>query len=466
MNGAPYGVVQGAVLKEMINPAFDIGLTSPGFSGQVRNLMVWNTALTADDIMKQMWSNAPLETSSIVLATDFTWSPPRAIKGPAPITTNTYFQMEATCLRSASPLSPGPATTIDPTGPSPFSLIGWIQAGQPWQPTVSAVPEPITDPTPFGQGCIFSNRDQTDAEHMALMLDQNGVLTGQFGAGSAMQTVAASSAPIPQHQWACVGLSYDGMTCTLYVNGVAAGSGAIVRSAPSSAAAPKVAGRLTGGAPIDVFHGVLQYLSVWNIALTADQMSTYMYSNPTGVKGCVADFSGSDSPPQDLLQLENAIWDANVLVPAATTLFHRGYSTIGAYSAGVNRPSLTDAAPELPAKRRVRFRNPFSSFARKELPIAPYSDEHRALAIAQAVAAASTIPSGLARQALLAGFEQALADAFAAAQNGTLPPRPSPPRSKARWSGFSTAKAARRSRSSKLIIRRNAWPGGHRSSTP
>ncbi len=427
LDGSPFGTLNTTV-NAITNPAFQLGRNAAeppagggnhSVYGQFRNFTVWNACLTADEVMGQMWAKTPtVQTSAVLLSTDLTQSPPVATTGPAPATAYPYFQMEAQGLWPGSPLSPGQATVIDPSGPSPFSLIGWIMPGSPWIPSVSAIPPADLDETTFGLGCLISNRDQNDPQHMAVLLDNNGAVTVQFGTGSSLQTVAATSTPVPQGQWANIAVTYDGATCAIYVNGVQITTGAVTVSTPTSAAAPRLMGRLNGGAPTDVFDGLMQYLSVWNVALTAAQVASLMYSDPTGMTGCVADFSGGERGAQDLSQLGNAIWGANALTASTSP----GFWTVGNYSSGVNSTPTTPKPPSEPMGGKIAFKNPQRWRQPVTPTVVPFSQEHVAANLADLITAASAIPSGRARSKLLEGYEEALKKAFADAQAGRLPP--------------------------------------------
>jgi hypothetical protein len=419
-NGVTYSYVDGAMVSSsqssspaaaIANPTFTIGGSA---RLQIENFAVWSTMLTDAQVEQEMWAEMPVvQTASLVTATDFTQSPP-AISGSgiSPTLNGVQFNLAADCTASGGPVDPGPATSIDPCGPVPFSILAWIYSGA---------------------GCVISNRDETDPQHFALRVDSNGVVWAQFGSGSGLQRVSAPNFPIPANQWACIAVTYDGTTCTLFVNAVQANSAAVTVAAPASNAAPKLFGRQNGGAPADIFQGALQYLSVWNLALTPAQVQTYMYDDPTGVAGCVANFSLGENPPQDLSQLLNAVWATNALQQTYASsgwVTWSGYTVYEQGSAGINRSpplaSVEPAAGRVPFERQLLFRNPRLLSGRVAQNsgaqnVEPFGETQRKIILADFLGAASTIADDKYRLRLLARFEESLDRAFADARAGRLP---------------------------------------------
>lgn len=444
VDGAPTGFQRSASFRDLPNPSFRIGgdgvEPAPGgphpLNGEVRTLRVWESRLTEEEIQSEMWAAEPqAQRDALTLATDFSQSPPGVTAGPEPKLTNTAFQMQADCVWAFSPLAPGQSTDIDPggapapgadTAPGPFSLVAWVQTGKPDlrdSPLAVAL-------SPTGGGCIFSNRDIADAQHLAVLVDDAGVVSVQLGPQGAGVQVAAPAEPLPPGQWVCVAVTYDGASCSLYLNGaLAAGPTAVTLTAPATPASPRLLGRMANGHTIDIFMGVLQYLSVWNIALSPDEVVTAMYSDPSEAPRCVADFSGSDLPPQDLSQLLSAVWAANALVPCPdpgipTTWI--GYISVGAYCEGMNPPAgrLVDAAPPEPMVGRIAFHNPQTYLPAVDAAVEPFGEAHKAQALAALAALVGVIPDEQAQRAMLARYSKDLDRAFADAAAGNGPPSP------------------------------------------
>lgn len=430
IDGAPWGTLQASV-PQIVNPAFSIGanLTEPppginhSFCGDIRNLAVWSVCLSPAEVQQSMWDRTPgVQTSEVLLFTDFTQSPPSAAVGPTPNMNSSAFLMEAACTWPLGPLAPGPATKINPGGSGAFSSIVWVSAGYPFIPSVaSAARLAPKDPPPEGTGVLLSNRDQTDAAHFAFLLDQNGTPTAVFGTGSNTQTVAASGTQVTTGLWVCLAITYDGSTCTLYVNGTQVGSGTVNLPTPSSQPAPLLFGRMNNNQPVDTFQGVAQFVSVWNRALSSQEVSSLMYQDPTGMNGCVADFSLGENPPQDLLPLLDASWNQNQLSPASPNASYEFVSAIwGGTTSSLREHPTTIPLSTKPLK--INFQKPM--FRCPPNSVHPFSEAHKELIRKELRRFLGSIQSGFTRRALLKEFDQQMEEVFAAAQRGKLPPLP------------------------------------------
>ena len=158
----------------------------------------------------------------------------------------------------------------------------------------------------LGAQVVVGNGNFTDSSGLALYVefdqgDQQMWLKSQRG--GPRDTVLTSSQPVPLNQWSNVATTYDGTTLALYLNGALVGS----------TAAPAIdtqddplllIGACDDNAELDVgryFQGWIQNAQVWTTALSAADVSTYMYADPLGQDGCIAAYTFAQSVAQNLM---------------------------------------------------------------------------------------------------------------------------------------------------------------------
>jgi hypothetical protein len=383
VDGDEIGSVQPSTSPTVTNPGFTLGAKatmpprsgSAGLFGGVRNFAYWSQVLTAAQIPTQMWTNSATVSTNLQSFLDFTQSPVNVLAGPTPTLTNALLEMKSYGLLSdgSDVATPGPASSLAPSAAAAFSVIAWVVSGDSSEVTAAASASSALQrrsrslAATTSSGCIFASGDATDAGNMAISL-VGGVPTVTFGTGSSMQTVRATGTALNDFTWNAIAVTYDGTTCTIYVNGTSAGSGTI-----NSTAAPTTPVALMGqnddDTPSNGLSGILQYISVWNVALTATELSQWLDNDPSSQTSCVADFDCATNPPQDLVPLDdNAIWgDNQITLGSGMTWFglaHRPRrESRGTHAAGAARVAADparafrkDATPPHAQGRTVRQR--------------------------------------------------------------------------------------------------------------
>jgi hypothetical protein len=166
-----------------------------------------------------------------------------------------------------------------------------------------------------GPQYVFSN-GLVDTSAVSLYLTA-GSSPGQLvlNAGHGSTVLSGGSVPLNVNTWSNVAVTYDGQTLTLFVNGqsvvnVASGSMTpVTQSNPLLGAGNQSAFPSTTG----FFQGVIQSVDVWNVALSATQLTTYMLSEPYGQTGCLAIYTLSDSAINGITGSPVAFYNGAVL---------------------------------------------------------------------------------------------------------------------------------------------------------
>ncbi|MEY2507479.1 MAG: hypothetical protein QOH01_1808 [Verrucomicrobiota bacterium] len=286
----------GTTLSLYINGLLSVSTSSPGpgianqgqnfqlgatFQGDIDSFRIWNVVRTQAQIYTGQWTTLP-PTSGMVAEYDCTQAPPKDVSGNNnPITLRAGAvslsltpAVNVTGAGYCEPVDDGPLVNPGGGGNDAYTILAWINL------------EFVG-----GQQCIFGNGDLNSATGIYLLVNNDGTVSAQRGGTS--PTVLTSNGSLSPDQWYCIGYSYDGANQALYINGVL----------DSSAAAPALGtmgqGDLTiaaayGSASVTAqmtLQGYVQFVSVWNVCLTAPQINSWMYSNPTDQPGVTADYS-------------------------------------------------------------------------------------------------------------------------------------------------------------------------------
>lgn len=258
---------------------FQLGL---GFQGQIDSFRIWNIARTQNQIYTGQWLTlAP--TPGLVAEYDCTQVPPVDVSGnnnPIALRNGALSVILTPAVRVTGagycePIDDGPLVNPGGGGNDPYSIVAWVNL----------------DYLGGGPQCIFANGDLNSSLGVYLIVNNDGTLSAQRGGTN--PTVLVSQGSLLTGQWYCISYTFDGTTQSLYFNGV------LDSSASAPALGTMAAGDLTIGAAFNSasaiatmnLQGYLQFISVWNICLSAANVQAWMYNNPTDQPGVTADYS-------------------------------------------------------------------------------------------------------------------------------------------------------------------------------
>ena len=131
----------------------------------------------------------------------------------------------------------------------------------------------------------FGFRNETDADFYLLQLNDYKV-EGRLRSGSGVFTIESAENSISPATWHHLALTYDGNNIILYIDGVEVGS-TVASGQIIDASVPLKIGSLdylTWDFDLD---GKADEVSLWNIALTQQQIQDHMYADLTGGQGLV-----------------------------------------------------------------------------------------------------------------------------------------------------------------------------------
>ena len=133
---------------------------------------------------------------------------------------------------------------------------------------------------------FFGFRNESDADFYLLQLDNYKVEGRLRVTGNVAYTVVTAAESISPDTWYHLALTYDGANLFVYINGIEAGSteafGQIINENVSL-----TIGRLVFQTTNFDLDGQADEVSLWNIALTEQQIQDYMYADLTGEAGLV-----------------------------------------------------------------------------------------------------------------------------------------------------------------------------------
>ncbi|HKQ51878.1 MAG TPA: LamG domain-containing protein [Pyrinomonadaceae bacterium] len=433
LNGNLVAAIEPTAAPLLVKPAFQFGLnlTQPppsggaSFQGCVSDFVVWSICLSAAEVYQYMWKEVPTTLFGIQMAYDFTTNPPTIAEGETSVQlNNTSFVTEAPAILSQygyGPAVPGPGTEINPGGSASFTIIAWVNPGNPDE-----------DDTGAFSGCIFSNGDETDPDNLTISIINN-VTVVQFG--SALTIIGGIN--IPLYEWTCIAVTFghddEPPTCTIYVNATLDQSVPVPRTAGTTAtAAPLLLGRLSDGEPVDGFVGYLQSLSVWDVHLSAAEVQAAMLRDTTYHDGCVAYFDCTFDAPQDTVAGQFAVWDENVLALGPDVVVSPAVQAVPSVQP---QPQLAPDAPRAEAPReKVKpmvitsaeqlpppgLLSALSSLLAPRTPqstIEPFGEEHKERMLAEFKHALATVRGKSVREKWLDDYQRRLDEVFETARN-------------------------------------------------
>lgn len=285
--------VSGALLAQA-------SLNNVGLSGSADFILGGDIA--ADFIAVNFWSDsvsAPqtmldwdAPASGPTLAAAFSFSPGAATDlsgNNNPInfrnSARQYWVAPGLYLANAA-IQPSSADGLNPGGGGndAFSILSWVYAEAPQQEADQAL-------------TVFANGPLQGPGNLATYLAYNSVaetFTWTVQRNGAAGPTLTATRPVTPSTWHHVAVTYDGTTLILYVDGQTAGQMAAGAIPPLAEPAAWIGASLSAGAAAGVaqiYQGYLQALSVWNAALSASEIATYMTAqDPSGQPSCVAYF--------------------------------------------------------------------------------------------------------------------------------------------------------------------------------
>ena len=167
---------------------------------------------------------------------------------------------------------------------------------------------------------FFGFRNNNDADFYLLQLDAYKVEGRLRVSGGGEFTIETAENSISSETWHHLALTYDGSNIILYIDGIEAGS-AEASGQITNDSVPLNIGRLVWQTTNFDLDGQVDEVSLWNIALTQQQVQDYMEADLTGETGLVGYWNfneGSGETANDASGNDNhgmiygATWSTNV----------------------------------------------------------------------------------------------------------------------------------------------------------
>ena len=167
---------------------------------------------------------------------------------------------------------------------------------------------------------FFGFRNNNDADFYLLQLDAYKVEGRLRVSGGGEFTIVTAENSISPETWHHLAITYDGSNIILYIDGIEAGSAAASGQITNDAV-PLNIGRLVWQTTNFDLDGQADEISLWNIALTQQQVQDYMEVDLTGETGLVGYWNfneGSGETANDASGNDNhgtiygATWSTNV----------------------------------------------------------------------------------------------------------------------------------------------------------
>jgi len=291
VNGVP--VTQVSVSDQGVAPTGNPMLIGSGFYGQLSSCRFWNIALNSQSVSNNQWNLYPAGTTGLVTQLDFTKNPPVDSSGNniQPVLkggVNFYNFAPAIKFQGNGFVDPYYDESVNPAGAqADCSILAWIY------------------PALLGNNMfIFANGPQESNYGLTLSLTAAGNVALQIGDSPILQ----SNTQLSVTQWYHVAATWVASTNTgiIYINGVQDATASNMHLNGTSTAGMPLIGAIpsiTSHLPIASFQGCIQNINIWNKALAAADISTYMRTDPQSVDGCIADYDLTGLPPQNLVSL-------------------------------------------------------------------------------------------------------------------------------------------------------------------
>lgn len=266
-----------------------------GLQGLLLNAIVYNTALSAGQVMDSQYSD--LDPSLVAAHFDFTQNPP-VDTGPKalPIALNSgcvpMLLTPGLYLESTAYAYPMHAGNVNPGGQhiDPYTVQTWVYVERAVPQQTLFVNSDLSADTGMNLSLIYDEASQA----FQLKSRRGSAQNGEF---------VTSSININLQTWTNVATTFDGTTLSVYVNGVLAGSkacGPIPLSRPYGDIVIGAAFSETTVGGINSLQGFMSLIEVWDRALSAAEITQYMTDLPAlDSNGLVALYDMITEPARD-----------------------------------------------------------------------------------------------------------------------------------------------------------------------
>ena len=187
---------------------------------------------------------------------------------------------------------------------------------------------------------FFGFRNNEDADFYLLQLGNYKVECRLKVSGGGEFTIVTAENSIISETWHHLALTYDGSNMILYIDGIEAGSTGAYGQITNEFS-PFNIGRLVWQTTNFDLDGQVDEVSLWNLALTEQQVQDYMYVDLTGEEGLVGYWKlneGTGSTAYDSSdegnngQIYGATWSTDTPGPSTVTvnvIYNDGWNLVG-----------------------------------------------------------------------------------------------------------------------------------------
>ena len=203
---------------------------------------------------------------------------------------------------------------------------------------------------------FFGFRNNEDADFYLLQLGNYKVEARLKVPGGGEFTIVTAENSIISETWHHLALTYDGSNIILYIDGIEAGSTGAYGQITNEFL-PFYIGRLIWQTTNFDLDGQVDEVSLWNLALTEQQVQDYMYADLTGEEGLVGYWKlneGTGSTAYDSSdegnngQIYGATWSTDTPGPSTVTVnvsYNDGWNLVG-LPVGVDDAGYVSLFPE------------------------------------------------------------------------------------------------------------------------
>jgi concanavalin A-like lectin/glucanase superfamily protein len=360
----------------------------------VMNVAIWNVPRTPEQLTLDMMQQSLAPQSGLLAYYDFSLNPCRETINNYPI--NFFHGASQVQLQPGVHLAktaycnPSDEADINPGGNTPYTIQAWVYLEQTAGPQI-----------------IFANGNFNDAAGIAFYIE-DGVVKIRRG------TSGTSS---PDHilttgRWYTLTTTFDGNMARIYIDGTSTGGSAFA-SIPQLANEDVLVGAVNdNNTPSRFLQGYIQFLTFWDIALSASEVVYWQTNDPTFVQGLAANFDFTTQPARDLtdghaVTLENGATITELRVPLSSL---PAPPTVVPPLIEVATRTIPTTAEELAARAflpTVRF-DPNQP--------APFSDEHKQILLQEFQQAMPSVFPEAIRNKYTSDFTRSLNEVFETAR--------------------------------------------------